>query len=99
MELVKQHPDYVRMCNASGHGVGGIIAGGHSSCIPTIFHIEWPDTVKSQLKTVDNQKGTILKSYLETGGLLILWLEIEKVAPALKEKHITLLTGNSPSVS
>jgi hypothetical protein len=56
-------------------------------------------TIQSHLKTADNQKGTISNSNLEIAGLLILWLVIEKVAPALKKKHITQFTNKSPSVS
>jgi hypothetical protein len=32
-------------------------------------------------------------------GILILWLVTEKVATALREKHVALFTNNSPSVS
>jgi hypothetical protein len=79
--------------------LGCVIIGEHSPCIPRVFCLEWPNTVKSQLKTVPNQKGAISNSDLEMAGLLMLWLVIEKVASALREKHVALSTNNSPSVS
>ena len=43
---------------------------GYSNC-PVVWQVEWPDSVKKQLVTSKNPKGTITNSDLElAGGLL-----------------------------
>ncbi len=34
-ELVGGWPDYIGVCDASSHGVGGVIFGENETCIPT----------------------------------------------------------------
>jgi hypothetical protein len=98
-ELTMAWPDYVGVCNAFGHGVGGIIIEENSKCPPTVFRYQWPEEITVALQTQDNPKGTITNSGLELAGLLLLWLIMEKVCPDLKEKYVALFSNNTPIVS
>jgi hypothetical protein len=97
-ELVRGHPDYVGICNASSHGVGGVIIGEKLPCIPTVFRMEWPEIIRTNLVTQNNPTGLINNSDLEMGGILLLWLVLEKIIPSLREKNVAIYCDNSPSV-
>jgi hypothetical protein len=92
-ELVSGWPDYIGVCDASSHGVGGVVFGETESCLPTVFRWEWSPEVKEAYhsKRVSN-------SDLEMAGLLFLWLVIESVCGNLREKHVALFSDNSPTV-
>ncbi len=72
-ELITAWPDYIGVCDASGHGVGGIIISKNSECPPTVFQYQWPEEITAALQTQENPKGTITNSDLEMAGLLLLW--------------------------
>jgi hypothetical protein len=36
-ELVGEWPDYIGVCDASSHGVSGVIIGKNEACVPTVF--------------------------------------------------------------
>jgi hypothetical protein len=65
---------------------------------PTVFRLPWPDDVKEALVSYANPNGTLTNSDLEMAGLLILWLVMEHVCPALDESHVALFSDNSPTV-
>ena len=88
------------MKDASAHGVGGVIFGEGSACVPTVFRLEWPDDVKADVKP-RNPEGRITNSDLECAGLLFLWLVMEAILPleALRVAHVALFSDNQPTVS
>jgi len=45
-KLVGGWPDYIGVCDASSHGVGGVIFGENEPCVPTVFRWEWPQEIK-----------------------------------------------------
>jgi hypothetical protein len=92
-ELVDGWPDYIGVCDASSHGVGGIVIGENEACIPTVFRWEWSPEVKA-LYTAKK----ISNSDLEMAGLLFLWLVMESVCGNLREKRVALFSDNSPTV-
>ena len=92
-ELVGGWPDYVGVCDALSHGVGGVIFGENEACIPTVFRWEWPKEVKNLY-----HKKAITNSDLEMAGLLLLWLVMEYVCMPLREKRVALFSDNSPTV-
>ena len=85
-ELVSGWPDYIGVCDASSHGVGGVVFGETESCLPTVFRWEWSPEVKEAYhsKRVSN-------SNLEMAGLLLLWLVIELVCGNLRYARNMLL--------
>jgi hypothetical protein len=91
-------PDFLGIVDASGQGVGGVIFGELMACTPTVFRWQWPEDVTANIKTFRNPRGTISNSDLEMAGLLLLWLVMEGVCGTLKEKQVTLLRNNSPTV-
>jgi hypothetical protein len=97
-ELIWYSPDYIGICNASGHGIGGIVVGEQSSCKPTVFCLQLPPDISKDIKSTTNPAGRITNSDLEMAGLLLLWLVIEAVCPSLVEKNIALFSDNSPTV-
>ena len=92
-ELVGGWPDYIGMCDASSHGVGGDIFGENESCVPTVFRWEWPQEIKDLY-----HEGIITNSDLKMAGLLLLWLVMESVCGSLREKRVALFSNNSPTV-
>jgi hypothetical protein len=92
-ELASGWPDYIGVCDASSHGVGGVVFGETESCPPTVFRWEWSPEVKEAYHS-----KRITNSDLEMAGLLILWLVIESVCGNLREKHVALFSDNSPTV-
>ncbi len=98
-ELVSGWPEYIKIADASGHGVGGVVFRELSACTPVVFRWEWPDDIKNNIKTLANPTGRLTNSDLEMAGLLMLWLVIEGVCPDLHEKRITLFSDNMPTVS
>ena len=63
-DLVAGWPDYIGICDASSHGVGGVIIGELSEITPTVFRLQWPREIKKELKSFDNPTGTISNSDL-----------------------------------
>ena len=97
-ELTIGWPDYVGIIDASSHGVGGVVVGELSGCVPTVFRWQWPEDIRQQLVSFENPGGTISNSDLEMAGLLLLWLVIECISGPLAEKRIALFGDNSPSI-
>ncbi len=97
-ELIQSHPDSVEICNASSHGVGSIIIGENLPCVPTVFRMEWPDLIKSNLINKLNPHGCITNLDLEMGGILLLWLVLENTAPSLRKRNVAIYCNNSPLV-
>ena len=62
-------------------------------CIPTVFHLAWPEDIKELF-----HKGDITNSYLEMAGLLMLWLVMEVVCPKLRAAHVAMFSDNSPTI-
>ena len=98
-DLVAAWPDYIGIVDASSHGVRGVVLGELSGLPPTVFRLQWPADISSELVSFENPKGKIMNSDLEMAGLLLLWLCLEGVAPTLAHKHVALFGDNSPSVS
>ncbi len=96
--MVAEWPDYVGIVDASGHSTGGVVLGENSACTPVVFHWEWPEDIKQDIKTFSNPLGRLSNSVLEMAGLVILWLVIEGVCVDLREKRVTLFIDNSPTV-
>ena len=84
-------PDYIGVCDASSHEVGGVIFGKTKACILTVFWWEWPQEVKDLY-----HEGAIANSDLEMAGLLLLWLVMESICRNRREKRVTLFSDNSP---
>jgi hypothetical protein len=77
--LVGGWPDYIGVCDALSHGVGGIVFGENEACVPTVFHWEWSQDTKNLYLA-----KKITNSNLEMAGLLFLWLVMESVCGDLR---------------
>ncbi len=97
-ELTCGWPDFVGIVDASGQDIGEVIFGELTACTPTVFQWQWSENLTAKIKTFCNPGGTISNSDLEMAGLLLLWLVMEGMCGTLKEKHVTLLSNNSPMV-
>ena len=49
----------------------GVVLGKKDGCIPTVFHIEWPQDVQDLVCTKDNPDRPITKSDMEMVHLLL----------------------------
>jgi hypothetical protein len=92
-ELAGGWPDYIGVCDASSHGIGGVIIGKNEACVPTVFWWEWSQDVEAQYLA-----KKITTSDLEMAGLLFLWLVMESVCGDLREKRVALFSDNSRTV-
>ena len=97
-QLVPGYPHFIGIDDSSGHGVGGIVVGEVDACIPTVFRLEWPQSIRDNLVSDENPNGSITNSDLEMAGLLLLWLVMEEVCPDLAMKHAALFSDNQPTV-
>jgi hypothetical protein len=86
-------PDYIGVCDASSHGIGGVVFGEDEACIPTVFRWEWLQVIKDKYHAKE-----ISNSDLKMAGLLFLWLVMESVCGNLQEKNVALFSNNSPTV-
>jgi len=98
-ELTNRWPDIVAIVNASSHGVGGVVFGEVSECIPTVFRWHWPVEITGDVKTFTNPNGRITNSDLEMAGMVLAWLAVEGVFGDLTEKNIALFGDNIASIS
>ncbi|KAK1733494.1 hypothetical protein QTG54_015782 [Skeletonema marinoi] len=87
-QLVLGDPWYVGVKDASSFGVGGIVVGEEKPVVPTVFRLEWPQTIRDNLVSEANPTGSITNSDLEFAGLLLLWLVMEAICPTLQYAHI-----------
>jgi hypothetical protein len=92
-KLVGGWPDYIGVCDASSHGVGGVVFSENDTCIPPVFRWEWPQVIRDKYHAKE-----ISNSDLEMAGLLFLWLVMEAVCGNLRETNIALFSNNSPMV-
>ena len=76
-------PDYIGVCDASSHGVGGVIVGKNNDFVPIVFRWEWPQDVKESYTS-----KVITNSNLEMAGLICLYLVMELVCGNLQEKGL-----------
>ena len=98
-ELTSRWPDFVGIVDASSHGVGGVVFGENSKCVPTVFRWQWPIEITREVNTAENPGGRITNSDLEMAGMVMAWLVIEGVGGDLTEKTIALFGDNTPSIS
>jgi hypothetical protein len=66
-------PDFIGVVDASSHGVGGVIIGELSECLPTVFRLQWPPDITANVKSEANPKGTITNSDLELDDGARMW--------------------------
>ena len=74
------------------------MVGEGAECTPTVFRLEWPPDIKADIKSASNPGGRLTNSDLEMAGLFILWLVMEAVCPCVRERHVALMSDNSPTV-
>ena len=67
--------------------------GKEKACIPTVFHLAWPEDINELF-----YKGDITNSDLEMAGLTMLWLVMEEVYPKLRADYVALFSDNSPTI-
>jgi hypothetical protein len=66
-------PDFIGVVDASSHGVGGVIIGELSECLPMVFRLQWPPDITANVKSEANPKGTITNSDLELDNGARMW--------------------------
>jgi len=93
-ELVATTPSYSGACDASRWGVGGVWFGINSKLPPTVWFLQWPDTIRHAF---DNNNLTI--SDMELAGILLHWIVLEHLAPNLHHKSAAIWCDNLPAVN
>jgi len=98
-ELVTGWPDYVTIVDASGHGVGIVVVGEASPCVPTVARMEWPKDIKAAIVLEKNPAGTITNSDLETAGALLAWLVVEGMCTITPGTHVAIYSDNEATIT
>ena len=100
LELVPRDPNYIGFVDASGTGVGGVWTPGTSKIQPTVWRVQWPAEIQANLVSKTNPQGTISINDMETAGILLAWLVLEKITPTvLQHKHIGIHCDNDAAVN
>jgi hypothetical protein len=68
-------------------------------CPPTVFWLQWPPDITTNVISDATPKGTITNSDLKLAGLVLLWLMMEHACGPLAEKCIASFSNNSPTIS
>ncbi len=71
-ELITVWPLFVRIKDASKHGMGRVVIGKNLGCTPTIFCVAWPEDIQQALISLANPQGSLTNSELEMASLLLL---------------------------
>ena len=100
LELVPRDPNYIGFVDSSGTAVGGVWTPGTSAIHPTVWRLQWPEDIQQKLVSANNPKGTISINDLETAGILLAWLVLEKITPTpLKYTHVGIHCDNDSAVN
>jgi hypothetical protein len=97
-ELESSNEDYVGYCDASAFGAGGVWFSGRLSLTPTVWRVEWPEDITTNVVSEKNPLGTITNSDLEMAGVLIHQLVLERLVDMCHRRSI-IHCDNTPSVS
>jgi hypothetical protein len=97
-ELGFSNEDYVGYCDASAFGAGGVWFSGRLSLNPTVWRVQWPADITSNVISDTNPLGTITNSDLEMAGVLVHQLVLEQMVD-MRHKRSIIHCDNSPSVS
>ena len=98
LALCSELPDDVLYHDAANEGVGGVWFALDDLYPPTVFRFEWPDTVRREVVSWENPKGTITNSDLETAGQLVGQLVREQLGP-MQHRQIAAFGDNTPTVA
>ena len=93
-ELVPKNITDVCYVDASGRGAGGVWFSTIGDYCPTVWRLEWPQSIIS----TNNPKGTITNSDLELGGIILAWLVQENLR-TLQHKTTAVFCDNVPAVA
>ena len=63
-------PEFLGWVDASGEGVGGGWLPGKDALEPTVWRMEWPDSIRKRLITQKNPSGDLDINDLEMAGKL-----------------------------
>jgi hypothetical protein len=97
-ELGFSNEDYVGYCDASAFGAGGVWFSGRLSITPTVWRVQWPHDITTNVVSDSNPTGTITNSDLEMAGVLIHQMVLEQLVD-MRHKRSVIHCDNSPSVS
>ena len=95
--IIPTMPAYCGPHDASGLGAGGVWFGGTKALHPTVWRVEWPDTIRANLVSFKNPKGNITNSDLELAGAVLHLLGLEAIIN-LTDCNTMLLCDNTPTV-
>ena len=100
-ELVMGDPKFLGWVDASGEGVGGGWLPGKDALEPTVWRMEWPQSIRKRLITQTNPSGDLYINDLEMAGKNLAWLVLEEIVgtETLRYKHVGLFSDNTAVVS
>ena len=94
-------PEFLGWVDASGEGVGGGWLPGKDALEPTVWRMEWPQSIRKRLITQTNPSGDLDINDLEMAGKLLAWLVLEGIVgtETLRYKNVGLFSDNTAAVS
>jgi hypothetical protein len=99
-QLTVEYPNYLGYSDSCGIGTGGVWTSGTSPMAPILWHLEWPEDIKSNLITFKNRTGTLTMNDLELAGAVLNWLVLEcQPNINLTHRHIGIFCDNTSAVA
>jgi hypothetical protein len=99
LQLVPQNPTTWGCCDASGWGLGGVWFSLTALFPPTVWSIQWPSTISTNLKTIENPTGTLSMALFEMAAFFFHWLVLEHLQPSLQHTTAQIWCDNMAAIS
>jgi hypothetical protein len=99
LQLTVEIPNFLGYSDSCKIGTGGIWTSGLTNMPPLLWHLEWPEDIKSNLVTAENKFGSLTMNDLELAGAVLNWLVLECQPICLKHKHIGVFCDNTSAVA
>lgn len=98
-ELVPDMPQYVGYHDAAADGAGGVWFSLLDNMYPTVWRVEFPQDITSEVVSDNNPEGRLTNSDLELAAEVMAVAVALSVAPKVKHVPLGTLCDNTPTVS
>ena len=98
-EIVQRLPTYIGFTDASGLGAGGVWIDPNEDGRKYVWRLPWPEDIKSDLVSFDNQQGRITNSDLELAALVLQEATFPFICPSPAWRAPFTGIDNTPTVA
>jgi len=99
-ELVQQGLDYAGYCDASAFGAGGVWFGSGTALLASVWRIQWPQDITSDVVSYANPNGRLTNSDLEMAAVVLQQAVLEaRLGSAIAGTQAAIGSDNTPAVA